>query len=73
MQFGRIRAIDVNLLMADVSSLSEFADEVDGPVGVDMFRGSKRHIGWVFRLDNRKRDAKRSGIIQSPMFWRLYY
>jgi hypothetical protein len=45
-RFGPIHATNTTLLIADLSSLSEFADGVDGLLGIDMFWGSKVLIDY---------------------------
>ena len=45
-QFGAIRTTNIRLLIADLFSLTEFADGVDGVLGLDVFWGSKISVDY---------------------------
>jgi predicted aspartyl protease len=60
-RFGPIRATNATLLIADVSSLSEFADGVDGLLGLDMFWERKISIDYDLKTLMVESASKETG------------
>jgi predicted aspartyl protease len=46
LQFGAIRITNIRLLIEDLSSITDFADGVDGILGLDVFWGSKISVDY---------------------------